>query len=47
MTDTRTLTDSFGSVELPRAALWGVQTARCLQFFAIGTQHMPLEIIQP
>ena len=46
MTDTRTLTDSFGSVELPRAALWGVQTARCLQFFAIGTQRMPPEIIQ-
>ncbi|MCX8521061.1 MAG: class II fumarate hydratase [Rhodoferax sp.] len=46
MTATRTLTDSFGSVELPSEALWGVQTARCLQFFAIGTQAMPAEIIQ-
>ena len=42
---TRTETDSFGSLELPAAALWGVQTARSLHFFAIGTQRMPLEII--
>jgi fumarate hydratase class II len=42
---TRTETDSFGSLELPKDALWGVQTARSLHFFAIGTQRMPLEII--
>jgi fumarate hydratase class II len=41
----RTETDSFGSIDIPRDALWGVQTARSLHFFAIGTQTMPLEII--
>jgi fumarate hydratase class II len=45
MTTTRTETDSFGSLELPADALWGVQTARSLHFFAIGAQRMPLEII--
>ncbi|MDP1533964.1 MAG: class II fumarate hydratase [Rubrivivax sp.] len=42
---TRTETDSFGPVEVPADALWGAQTARSLQFFAIGGQRMPLEII--
>jgi fumarate hydratase class II len=46
MKPTRTETDSFGSLELPADALWGVQTARSLHFFAIGTQRMPPEIIQ-
>ncbi|NVO05929.1 MAG: class II fumarate hydratase [Rhodoferax sp.] len=45
MNATRTETDAFGALELPRDALWGVQTARSLHFFAIGTQRMPLEII--
>jgi fumarate hydratase class II len=45
MTATRTETDSFGSLELPADALWGVQTARSLHFFAIGTQRMPMEIV--
>jgi fumarate hydratase class II len=45
MTLTRTVTDSFGCVDIPLDALWGVQTARSLHFFAIGTQRMPLEII--
>ncbi|WP_342621029.1 class II fumarate hydratase [Rhodoferax sp. GW822-FHT02A01] len=42
---TRTETDSFGSLEIPVDALWGVQTARSLHFFAIGSQRMPLEIV--
>lgn len=42
---TRTETDSFGPIEVPADALWGAQTARSLQFFAIGGQRMPLEII--
>jgi fumarate hydratase class II len=37
--------DSFGAVAVPAAALWGAQTARSLQFFAIGQQRMPLPII--
>jgi fumarate hydratase class II len=45
MSTTRTETDSFGTLELPVDALWGVQTARSLHFFAIGAQRMPLEII--
>ncbi|RFO97131.1 class II fumarate hydratase [Rhodoferax lacus] len=45
MTQMRTETDSFGSIELPQDALWGAQTARSLHFFAIGNQRMPLEII--
>jgi fumarate hydratase, class II len=45
MTLMRTETDSFGPIELPLNALWGVHTARSLHFFAIGAQHMPLEII--
>jgi fumarate hydratase class II len=45
MSTTRSETDSFGTLELPQDALWGVQTARSLHFFAIGTQRMPLEII--
>ena len=46
MTSFRTETDGFGSMDLPRDALWGVQTERSLQFFAIGQQRMPAEIIQ-
>ena len=41
----RTETDSFGPIDVPADALWGAQTARSLQFFAIGEQRMPLPII--
>lgn len=41
----RTVSDSFGSVSLPAGVLWGAQTARSLQFFAIGEQRMPMDII--
>lgn len=41
----RTVTDAFGTVSIPEGALWGVQTARSLHFFAIGQQRMPLEVI--
>ncbi len=41
----RTEVDSFGAEDIPSDALWGVQTARCLHFFAIGTQRMPCEVI--
>ena len=41
----RTVSDSFGSVSLPAGVLWGTQTARSLQFFAIGEQRMPIDII--
>ncbi len=41
----KTATDSFGSIDIPADALWGAQTARSLQFFAIGEQRMPLALI--
>ena len=42
---TRTVSDSFGDIDVPADALWGAQTERSLQFFAIGLQRMPLEVI--
>lgn len=45
MRTTRIETDSFGEIEVPSEVLWGAQTARSLHFFAIGEQHMPIEII--
>ena len=45
MSGSRIETDSFGTIEVPAAALWGAQTARSLHFFAIGEQRMPLEVI--
>ena len=45
MNQTRTESDSFGSIEVPADALWGAQTARSLHFFAIGEQRMPLPVI--
>ena len=46
VSSTRTESDSFGPIEVPADALWGAQTARSLQFFAIGEQRMPLAVIQ-
>lgn len=45
MKNTRTESDSFGTIEVPNEAMWGAQTARSLHFFAIGEQKMPLDII--
>ena len=45
VSSTRTESDSFGPIEVPAHALWGAQTARSLQFFAIGEQRMPLAVI--
>jgi fumarate hydratase class II len=45
MTATRTESDSFGPIEVPTDALWAAQTARSLQFFAIGDQRMPLQLV--
>lgn len=45
MATTRIETDSFGPIAVPQDALWGAQTARSLQFFAIGSQRMPLDVI--
>ncbi len=42
---TRTESDSFGTIEVPADALWAAQTERSRQYFAIGNQRMPVEII--
>lgn len=38
-------TDTFGDIEVPEERLWGAQTQRSLQFFAIGGETMPLPLI--
>jgi fumarate hydratase class II len=42
---TRVETDSFGPIAVPADRLWGAQTQRSLQFFAISGETMPLELI--
>ncbi len=42
---TRTEQDSFGPIEVPVDALWGAQTQRSLQYFAISTERMPHELL--
>ncbi len=38
-------TDSIGSIDVPKDALWGAQTQRSIVNFAIGDEVIPLEII--
>ena len=42
----RTETDSLGSVQVDARRLWGAQTQRSLENFAIGQETMPQEIIR-
>ncbi|MCK6431923.1 MAG: class II fumarate hydratase [Aquabacterium sp.] len=42
---TRTEHDSLGAIEVPADALWGAETQRCLEHFAIGSQTMPLSMV--
>ncbi len=42
---TRTERDTFGPIEVPADRLWGAQTQRSLQFFAIGGDRMPMELV--
>ncbi len=42
---TRTEHDSFGDIDVPADCLWGAQTQRSLQFFAISTERMPDELL--
>ena len=42
---TRTEHDSFGDIEVAADRLWGAQTQRSLEHFAISTERMPDEII--
>ena len=45
MSGTRTESDSFGAIEVPKDRLWGAQTQRSLQFFRISTEKMPLAVV--
>ena len=42
---TRTETDSFGTVEVPAARLWGASTQRSLEHFRISGERMPLAVV--
>ena len=45
MTDVRIETDSLGEVLVPADSLWGAQTQRSLEYFSIGTDLMPREMV--
>jgi fumarate hydratase, class II len=46
MTAVRRETDSMGEIEVPADKLWGAQTQRSLEYFNIGTDLMPREMIE-
>ncbi|MCB2019356.1 MAG: class II fumarate hydratase [Rhizobacter sp.] len=46
MTATRTEHDTFGDMGVPADRLWGAQTQRSLQHFAISTERMPHELLR-
>ena len=48
MTESRTETDSIGSIEVPADRYWGAQTQRSLHHFSIGypvADRMPMEVV--
>ena len=45
MTDFRFETDSLGEVRVPADKLWGAQTQRSLEYFSIGQNLIPQEMI--
>ncbi|MFP5258105.1 MAG: lyase family protein, partial [Acidobacteriota bacterium] len=44
--ETRLETDSLGEVAVPADKLWGAQTQRAIDYFTIGTERMPREMIR-
>jgi len=44
--ETRTESDSMGTIEVPSDRYWGAQTQRSLQNFKIGTEQMPRPLIR-
>ena len=46
MTETRTETDSFGPLEVPKNKYWGAQTQRSLINFPIGWEKQPAAIVR-
>src|SRR3984893_9340798 len=45
MPEFRIESDSLGQVSVPADRLWGAQTQRSLQYFSIGRELMPREMI--
>ena len=45
MSGARIEKDSFGTIEVPQARLWGAQTERSRRFFRISGERMPLAVI--
>src|SRR5204862_1127900 len=45
MSDVRIERDSLGEISVPAERLWGAQTQRSLQYFSIGHDLMPREMI--
>jgi fumarate hydratase class II len=45
MSGTRLEKDSFGTIEVPQARLWGAQTERSRRLFRISGERMPLAVI--
>jgi fumarate hydratase class II len=45
MSSVRTETDSLGEVRVPADKLWGAQTQRSIEYFSIGRELMPREMI--
>jgi fumarate hydratase, class II len=45
MTEVRREADSLGVVEVPADKLWGAQTQRALEYFSIGKDLIPREMI--
>ena len=46
MAETRTETDSLGTVEIPADRYWGPQTERARRLFNIGTEQFPPDLIR-
>ena len=46
MADFRIETDSHGEVRVPADRLWGAQTQRSLDYFSIGRELMPREMVE-
>jgi fumarate hydratase, class II len=45
MPRTRTEKDTFGPIEVPEGALWGAQTQRSLENFAISNERLPAALL--
>ena len=43
--DYRIETDSMGNIKVPSSKLWGAQTQRSIEYFSIGKELMPIEVI--